>query len=342
MIKEKHIAIIGTGIAGMETALLLSQAGYRVTILEKENQPGGHVKNWHCLFPDFSNSDEILNRYETLFSTKKIKLITGTKVNKICRNDNSWTLNATDELTLKADAVVISTGFNVFDATLKEEYGYKIFENVITSADLEKKFKSGKSITTSNGLIPKRIAIIHCVGSRDAKVGNVYCSKICCITGIKQAIELNKLLPESEIYCFYIDLRLYGSKFDELYLKAQKDHNIQFIRGRLSEASENSDKSLQIKAEDTLSGLPIRMNVDLMILLIGMEPGINPKTFDFNDVLKQDKNGFLESKHIHLSRNNTTQNGLFLSGSCLCPMPVNETLENARSCAFEVIKYLKN
>jgi len=83
--------------------------------------------------------------------------------------------------------------------------------------------------------------LVHCVGSRDEKVGNHYCSKVCCVTGVKQAIELQEQYPGVEIYCFYMDLRMYGEGFEELYRKAQEKNNVQFIRGRVSECLKQSN-----------------------------------------------------------------------------------------------------
>jgi heterodisulfide reductase subunit A2 len=135
---------------------------------------------------------------------------------------------------------------------------------------------------------------------------------------------------------------LYGSSFDDLYLSAQKQHKIQFIRGRLSEVSRKHDQSLQIKAEDTLSGKPLRIDVDMVILLVGMEPNINAKELMKDNDIQLDSNGFFKSLNIHNDRNSTTNQGVFMAGSCICPMSVNEVLENARSCAFSVDNYLKN
>ena len=90
---------------------------------------------------------------------------------------------------ITAHAILLATGFDIFDASKKEEYGYGIYDNVITSVDLEQAFNSGK-VVTAQGKTPKRIGFIHCVGSRDEKAGNPHCSKVCCVTAVKQAIEV--------------------------------------------------------------------------------------------------------------------------------------------------------
>lgn len=338
---SKQVAVIGAGIAGMEISHLLSHLGYEVTLIEKDRKVGGHLTQWHKLFPDHSNPGQIITELLFEITNQNIKTITQTEITQISKSNGSFYLKSTDELSLKADAVVLTTGFKLFNAERKEEYGYGLFENVLTSADLEKLLLENKRIRTSSGKKPSRIAIIHCVGSRDAKSGNTYCSKVCCITGVKQALALNKLLPDCEIFCFYMDLRLYGSNFDELYLQAQKQPKIQFIRGRLSEASEKFDKRLQIKAEDTLSGRPLRMDVDMIVLLVGMEPSPSTQKLILGNYIQTDENGFFKSDNIQIRRNYSTQPGIFLAGTSICPMSVNETLENARSAAIAVKNFLE-
>ena len=249
----KHVVIIGGGIAGMETACALTDAGHWVTLIEKEAQIGGKLNNWSYLFPDFTPVDHVKNVIQAKCIGKDFSILTNTKINSIHRQNGKFNIETSGEQLLEADAVVVATGYDLFDARRKEEYGYKIYDHVITSADLEKLLLPDGNLSVAAGANPKRIAFVHCVGSRDEKSGNHYCSKVCCITGVKQAIELKKRLPEAEIFCFYMDLRMYGKYFEELYREAQEKYDIQFIRGRLSEASEKIDKSLLIKSEDTLS-----------------------------------------------------------------------------------------
>ena len=270
----------------------------------------------------------------------KFKILKSTEITNVTSYNGKWFLITNKGNSLNTDAVVIASGFEIFDAKKKEEYGYNIYNNVITSVDLEDRFKRGNNICMTNGKPPRRIAFIHCVGSRDEKSGNHHCSKVCCITGVKQAIELRKQLPEAEIFCFYMDLRMYGKGFEELYRNAQESYNIQFIRGRLSEAAENMDESLLIKAEDTLSGRPLKMNVDLLILLVGMVAGADTARLCEGFKLERDSSGFIKPRDQHIQRNLSSQQGVFLAGTCTCPMTVGDTIDNARAAAIEVNKYL--
>lgn len=338
----KHIVIIGSGIAGIETASALTDAGHWVTVIEKEVHVGGKLNNWTYLFPDFTPAEEITKPLFSKFREKDFSFLPNTEIKTVIRNNNKFSIETSENQQLEADAIVIATGYELFDARRKEEYGYKIYDHVITSFDLEQLFKPDGKLTVAFGKHPKRIAFVHCVGSRDEKSGNHYCSKVCCITGVKQAIELKKRLPEAEIFCFYIDLRMYDKHFEELYRQAQEKYDIQFIRGRLSEASENIDKSLLIKAEDTLSGRPLKMNVDMLVLLVGMEAGEGTTNVARICGVSCEESGFLKTQDSFLKSNFSDQEGIFLAGSCSAPMSVHDTILHARSAAQEVNDWLKN
>ncbi len=335
----KHIVVIGGGIAGIEAANRLTDSGHWVTVIEKTSKIGGKLAQWSYLFPDFTPAEKILDPLINACKEKDISILFNTEVKNISRDSAKFRIETSVNRLLEADAIVVASGYEIFDARRKEEYGYKIYDHVVTSADLEDLLRPEGNLTVAGGKLPKRIAFVHCVGSRDEKSGNHYCSKVCCITGVKQAIELKKRIPDAEIFCFYMDLRMYGKHFEELYREAQEKYDIQFIRGRLSEASEKIDKSLLIKAEDTLSGRPLRMNVDLLVLLVGMEAGKGTLETSKSCGISCEATGFLKTKDSFLKSNFSETEGIFLAGSCTAPMSVNDTILHARSAALEVNDY---
>jgi len=338
----KHIVIIGGGIAGIEAACALTDAGHWVTVIEKDAHVGGKLNNWSFLFPDSTPVETITDSLFSKFREKDFSFLPNTEIRKIDRTNSKFSIETSENQQLEADAIVLATGYEVFDARRKEEYGYTIYDHVITSNDLEQLFKPEGKINEAFGKPPKRIAFVHCVGSRDEKSGNHYCSKLCCITGVKQAIQLKKCFPEAEIFCFYIDLRMYDKHFEELYRQAQEKYDIQFIRGRLSEASEKMDKTIHIKAEDTLSGRPLKMNVDLVVLLVGMEAGKGTTSIARLCQVCSEESGFLKTTDSFLKSNYSNQEGIFLAGSCTAPMSVHDTVLHARSAALEVNNWLRN
>ena len=339
---SQHIVIIGGGPAGLEAAKALGSAGYRVTVLEKEEQTGGKLRLWYKLFPGFQSSDDVRDYLGNGHQMNQPQIITSAEVVSIKPETDRHTVILADGQEFKADVVLIATGFEVFNAQKKEEYGYKIYDNVITSADLETQLKSGNAVKTASGSTPQRIGFIHCVGSRDQKAGNIYCSRVCCITGVKQAIEMKQNLPEAEIFNFYMDMRMFGQNFEELYLEAQQKWGITFIRGRVSEIAENRNGSLQLKAEDTLSGRPMKMSFDLVVLLVGMVPASRTFAIGKSAGLNFTPGNFLASADVHLCQNETNTPGIFITGTCKEPLSIAETLTDARAATVRIISWLRD
>lgn len=337
-----NVTIIGAGPAGCEAAFRLADEGIQVNLIEKENTTGGNLNNWYQLFPDRKNAGELNEMLRNHLNHPNIRLHLNTEaIHMEKKADGQFSVQLSDQAILKSDALLITTGFKLFEAQRKEEYGYSIYENVLTSVELENKFMNHR-ITTAGGEIPKRIGFIHCVGSRDEKICNYHCSKLCCITAVKQAIEVREMLPEAEILCFYMDMRMFGPGYEEMYREAQEKYNIKFIRGRLSEASENQNKQIIIKAEDTLIGKPLRMTLDLMVLMIGMEASEGSRRAAFQLGLKQAPNGFIQPADPHYNVNHTATEGIFIAGCSSAPMNLTDTLADARSAAAAVSHWLKN
>ena len=181
---------------------------------------------------------------------------------------------------------------------------------------------------------------MHCVGSRDLKAGNSQCSKVCCTTAIKQAIEIKEIFPETEVYCFYMDLRLFGKKYEDFYINAQRDFGVHFIRGRVSEVGETIDNRVQVKAEDTLTGKPLKVTLDLLVLMSGMV--CNPRTNELAGMigLNIDDDGFLKSKDNVYTIMESNRPGIFYAGACTGTKTVPETVAEARAAVLSIHHYL--
>ena len=174
------------------------------------------------------------------------------------------------------------------------------------------------------------------MGSRDEKSGNHYCSKVCCVTAVKQAIEVRKMLPEAEIYIYYMDLRMWGQGFEEMYRAAQEKYDIRFVRGRISEASATFDGRVQIKSEDTLIGQPLKMTTDLLVLMAGMEPSKGTRTLAEKCGIAGDYR-FIATQGPHTNDNLTAVEGIFVAGSAKRPMSVRDTLTDAAAAALAMM-----
>lgn len=322
----------------MEAASQLIALGYSPIVIEKTSSLGGHLAKWDRLFPDRGPAKDLLNELSVKLNGANV--FYDSDIVSINRLNDSYNVILSSGISVLARAVLIATGFRLFDARKKEEYGYGIYNKVITNADLESYLKDGFDESINESGI-KRIGFVHCVGSRDEKACNRQCSKVCCITALKQAIELKERFPESIIYCFYMDLRLFGRKYEDIYLSAQKDFGIRFIRGRVSEASEDIDGNVVIKAEDTLTGKPLKVTLDLLVLMAGMSANPDANKLAGMLSLAIDSDGFLQSfdnvAHIHRSK----KAGIFYAGTCTGPKTLPETLSEARSAALDIHNYLK-
>jgi heterodisulfide reductase subunit A2 len=336
---DKHVVVIGGGVAGLEAAGQLAKAGIGVSVIEKEAMTGGHLNDWYKLFPDRRDSSEVKDYLDDLVSEGGISIQTSTTVENLGHHRGSFSIKTSDGKNLKADAVVVSTGFDLFRSSKKEEYGYGIYDNVITSADLENLFRKD-AIRMHDGSKPQRIGIVHCVGSRDEKVGNLYCSKLCCVTAVKQAIEIREQLPDCQVFCFYMDMRMGGAYYEELYREAQEEWGVSFIRGKVSEASEKINGKIVIKVEDTLAGRPLKMEVDLLVLMAGMEISEGGKSIAALSGLSTGENRFFSPADHHYGSNRSNIDGIFYAGTCTAPMNITETISHARAAAMEVINYL--
>ena len=341
----KKIAILGAGPAGIEAAAMLAAHQCPVTLYEKNPQPLANITDKAFLFPNFASADEVAAALLAKLDNPLITLRCNTEVSQLVpsfiagfQEENLagspvWKVN--DEL---YDMVLLATGYTPFDAHRKEELGYGIYPGVHTSLEMEKMIRE-KNIVNTIGEKPKRIVFLQCVGSRDEKSGNHYCSKLCCVTAVKQAIEAKKLLPDCEVYLFYMDLRMWGQHFEEMYRTAQQDYDINFVRGRISEAGGTFDGRVQIKAEDTLLGRPLKMTSDLLVLMVGMEASQGTRQLSTMCHICGDY-GFAQSADPHLHDCQTTARGLFVAGACKRPMTLNDSINDGRSAAYEIITSL--
>ena len=334
---KENIVIIGGGLAGMEAAKQLLLLGYNPILVEQRDHLGGHVAQWHRLFPDMSPAQDLVHRLGGEIMEANIFL--ETKVTYVNRLQNGYLVMLSNGVNIPCRALLVASGFKLFDASRKEEYGYGVYDHVVTNADLEAWFGGAEDDRFPKD--PKAVGFVHCVGSRDLKAGNVQCSKVCCMTAVKQAIEMKERFPGARIYCFYMDLRLFGKKYEDFYLEAQQNYAVQFIRGRVSEVGETLDGRLQVKAEDTLSGKPLKVQLDLLVLMAGIV--CNPDVAELARMarLDVDSDGFLRSVDNVAGIVDSNRPGIFYAGACTGAKTIPETLAEARSASLRIHQFLQ-
>ena len=193
----------------------------------------------------------------------------------------------------------------------------------------------------SDGKAPKSVAFLHCVGSRDEKVGQRHCSRVCCITGVKQAIEVRQALPETEVYSFYMDMRMFGPGYEELYKEAQQTYGIHFVRGRISEAAPTIDNRIQIKAEDTLIGRPLKMTVDMLVLIVGMKAGASNMALSRNRHVDLYPSGFVKPANQFTGNVASDCSRIYYAGAVTAPKNIGESINEGIAAAYKVAGQLK-
>ncbi|MCK4582158.1 CoB--CoM heterodisulfide reductase iron-sulfur subunit A family protein, partial [Candidatus Bathyarchaeota archaeon] len=140
---------------------------------------------------------------------------------------------------LNIGSVILAPGFEAFDPSTLTEYGYGRYPNVVTSMEFERILSAtgpyrGTVLRPSDGDLPKKVAFLQCIGSRDERVGNSYCSGVCCMYAMKEAVIAQEHNPGLEATIFFIDLRAFGKEFDDYYIRAEKEHGVRFIRSRVA------------------------------------------------------------------------------------------------------------
>lgn len=244
---------------------------------------------------------------------------------------------------LEAGAMILATGFKVFDAGRIKRYGYGRYPDIYSSIEVERMVNAsgptGGEIQLKNGEKPKAVGIVHCVGSRD-NATNKYCSRVCCMYSLKLA-HLVKERTGAEIFNFYIDMRTPGKGYEEFYERLLQE-NVHFIRGRVAEINDwamkpEEENKLIIRAEDTLIGTVRRIPVDMVILSVGLEP--QP---DHDDVrrlfnISCSHEGWFLERHPKLAPVSTFTDGVFLAGACQGPKDIPDSVAQAGAAAAEAL-----
>jgi len=257
---------------------------------------------------------------------------------KFCKGE-AINFKQEDELMdLKVGAIIVSTGYSLMDPKLVGQYGFGLHPDIITNLQFERLMLQGLH-KPSTGEVPKKVAFILCVGSRTTTAeGCAYCCKIGCMTAIKQALLLNKTVPEAEPWIFYTDIRAHGKGYEEFYAKARA-HFTTFVRGRPAEVVREGN-SLIVKAEDTLLGKHIEEPFDLVVLSPALVP--NKGTKELADMLGIDlgPDGFFLEVHHKLRGVETKREGIYVAGTAQGPKDVRETTMESMATASKVATFL--
>ncbi|MEM3335335.1 MAG: CoB--CoM heterodisulfide reductase iron-sulfur subunit A family protein [Thermoplasmata archaeon] len=246
-----------------------------------------------------------------------------------------------ERVNVKVGAVVAATGFKVFDATRDTKYGFGVYPNVYTTIQMERMLNSAGptsgEVRLEDGSIPKEVAIINCVGSRNENF-NAYCSRVCCMVGLKHAHMLRDRIG-ANVTIFYTDIRANGKGYEEFYRKVMLE-GVNFVRGEVASVLPSENNKLTITFEDTLLSKVRKKDVDMVILNVGLEPQEDWENMRKVLNLTCTKEGWMMEKHPKLAPVTSLSDGRFIAGAAQFPKDIPDTVAQAEAAAAEALSLI--
>ncbi len=249
-----------------------------------------------------------------------------------------------EDRSLDVGAVVVATGYRLFPADLKPQYGYGRFPNVITAMQMERLLAPTRPYTSvlrpSDGRIPLRVAYVMCTGSRDESVGNPLCSKFCCMYSLKQNELLMGVLRFAELTVHYIDIRAVGKGYDEFFEQA-KGMGVTFVKGRVAAIRETPEGNLVLRYEDVDRGVVGEADYDLVVLAVGVLPNHDLDRLLSEAGIAFDDFAYIAEADEDYSPAATTIPGIFVAGAVSGPRDIPESIVHAGAAALQVAAHLE-
>lgn len=244
-----------------------------------------------------------------------------------------------EELTINVSSIILATGLELYDPTSLSEYGYGRYENVLLSLEFERLINasgptSGELLRPSDDKHPHRIVFIQCVGSRTSEKGFPYCSTVCCMYATKEAILIREHEPECEVYILYMDLRVFGKRFQEFVTRARDNWDVQYINGRPSMILEDPEtKDLSIRYQDVMEDKIEDLPADLVVLCPALTPRKDNQVLSRILGLKLNRYNFFQTEDPLLMSVQTNVPGVFACGYCQSPKDISESVTQASAAA---------
>jgi heterodisulfide reductase subunit A len=245
-----------------------------------------------------------------------------------------------ENFSIETTAIILATGFELTQLGAKKEYGTGKLLNVIDPLMMERFLAPtgpyGRVLRPGDGMEPTTIAYVQCAGSRDQTQGIEYCSRVCCMYAIKQAMLINGALPLAEVTIYYMDIRTFGKGYEQFYQNA-KAMGVEFVRGKVASIREDEKHNPIVKVELTEEGRIIERTHDLVVLSLGMIPTASPSTFG----LLPSADGFISLPALNASPSATQRPGIFVTGTAGGPMDIVDSIVTAGAAASEASAYLR-
>ncbi len=350
--------VVGAGIAGMTATLSMANQGFKVHLVEKEKEPGGMTSKLHKLYPTLVNSSEVIEPLAVAVKThKNVELMTSTSLKEVSGYIGNFkaVLNGPDgDKEVNVGTIVVASGASNYTPP-KGLYQYGVYDHVVTQAQMDEMLGKGKLDSS------ERIVMIQCVGARKGEIrpseleafpksdtadllrrilkarkeeGWPYCSRICCMNAIKNAILIKEKSPKTDVVVLFGDLRVY-KEYEDFYKRA-RDLEVRFIR-RLEEVppeiTQTPSGKLEVAAYDSLSGLEVKLPADWIVLSTPIIPNKDEVLLARMLKIPIGSDGFVMEAHLKLRPVDTNVDGVFIAGTVSGPKDVSESIISGEAAA---------
>jgi heterodisulfide reductase subunit A len=354
MISIKDAAlVIGGGVTGMQAALDIAGAGYKVYLVERTGELGGRTYKLSMTFPthncgiccmQYCKECVFTPKIEEVLQSKNIEVMLNSEIEDITGGFGARHVKVRTPAGQKefdVGTIIVATGSKTFDPKRIPELRYGN-PDIVTTVDLEQlivgqREKGGGLRRPSDGKVPKTVNFVQCVGSRDKTKGNLHCSLVCCTYAIGQAREIKRINPDANVYIHYIDLRGPYRGFEEFY-NAAKEEGIIFVRGRISEIVQDKGK-IFVRALDTDSDTLLNIESDLVVLAVGQEPADGSDKIARMLHIQTDIDKFM--KDINPMFPSEFRRGIYVAGTAQGPKGIRYSIEDAKAVAASAIELMK-
>jgi len=350
----KRALVVGGGIAGMQAALDLGEAGYPVVLVEKTDHLGGRMAELSGLYLNFHAAADLLQQQIDVVATHpNIQVLTEAEVaevkgyvgNFIVRVEQQGSVASSPAAavpyTFDIGAIIVATGYDLYGRDKLGEYGGGRYPDVIDGLQFEELLRpdgptGGQIRRPSDGRVPKEVVWVQCAGSRDPELHMPYCSKVCCMYVAKQATMYKQQVPDGQATVFYIDIRSQGKGQEEFVQRAMEDYDVLYVRGKASKIFQENGH-VTVWSVDTLTGLPVEVEADLVVLATATVPRAGAQELGQRLRVSTDEHGFFSEAHPKLRPVESLTAGMYLAGAAQFPKDIPETVAQASGAAAKVM-----
>jgi heterodisulfide reductase subunit A len=344
----KRGMVIGGGIAGMQAALDIADAGYPVVLVEQADHLGGRMAELSGLYLNFDTAADLLQRkIDAVLNHSNIQTLTNAQVIEVGGYVGNFIVQVEQQgetvvpYTFDIGALVVATGYDLYRQEHLGEYGGGRYPDVIDGLQFEEMLRSdgptgGQVRRPSDGQVPKNVVWVQCAGSRDPELHLPYCSKVCCMYVAKQSMAYKQRVPEGQAIVFYIDIRTQGKGYEEFSQRAMEEYDVLYVRGKPSKIFQENGR-VTVWGADTLTGLPVEAQADLVVLATATVPRVNAQELGQRLRVSTDEHGFFSEVHPKLRPLESATAGIFLAGAAQFPKDIPETVAQASGAAAKVL-----